>query len=479
MAVPVTNGTSITKEQEVVPVTNDTSSISEQKVPSWILLANSTIPSLEKTLQETTSLGVLIYGQGAALSSGAYSWLDQDVEPRKFSEWVTSIEVKGNLIRIRTGVMNNPPLYAIRNTTTRRWAIGTDAFTLNIARSQWRMPVGFVDPTIINCDDTTSFLGVSKLPAHSYIELKKNDSSWRFTIEELNDPVFAALDPQIDDFSQAGSMFVSSLQKAVSEMTEGEDSIATLLSGGIDSAAVTTLVVRAGLKVTAYSAGSPWGNEFEEAQELADFLGIPLVRIDFSAEDLLAALPDSMRALGTAERERVDIWLTISAVMRSGIIKEQHVLTGYGSDLLILGLPPDSNETEVLLQDIITEVDLARHSGELNDFIARTWGKKLSHPFWHEDVVHTALNIHPACKVHGGREKAFFRAAMEQYMPKSAAWRKKIGIHLGGGLQGGLDTLFGGLGHRVEIYNNVFRAITTCLLVDPFSGIDHLAPLPI
>lgn len=59
--------------------------------------------------------------------------------------------------------------------------------------------------------------------------------------------------------------------------------------------------------MTAYSAGSPWGNEHAEAQELADYLGIPLVRLELSAKDLLDAVPETMRALGTAERERVDI----------------------------------------------------------------------------------------------------------------------------------------------------------------------------
>lgn len=109
--------------------------------------------------------------------------------------------------------MNDPALYMIRN--TRAWAVGTDAFTLNIARSQWGVPVGLIDPTVINRDETTNFLGVSQLPAHSYFELKKDGASWRFTTEQLTDPVLAALNPQINDFSQAGSMFLSSLQKAV------------------------------------------------------------------------------------------------------------------------------------------------------------------------------------------------------------------------------------------------------------------------
>ncbi|KAA8575940.1 hypothetical protein EYC84_006105 [Monilinia fructicola] len=426
---------------------------SQKKGPSWILIANKPIPSLEKSLQKKKDSGVLIYGQGAALFSDAYSWLDDNAALRQFPEWATSIEVRGELVRLRTGVMNDPPLYVVRNPETNAWALGTDTFTLNCARSQWGLPVDFADPT------------------------SKDGDGWNFAIEQHNDPIQAGLNPQVNDFKEAGLTFVSSLQKAVSEMTEGVESVACLLSGGIDSGAVTAFAVRQGLKVTAYSAGSPWGNEHDEAAELTKYLGIPHVRVDFSAEDLYAAIPESIRGLGTAERDRVDILLTITAMMRSGIIKEQHILTGLGSDLLNLGLPPDSSETEALLRDIVDGIDIVRHTGEFTDFPACVAGKKMSHPYWHKDVVQTALNIHPTCKLHGGREKAFFRSAMEPYVPMSTAWRQKIGIHLGGGgLQGGLDDTFGGRTSKIEAYGKIFRDITARLLKDPFADIDDLAP---
>ena len=449
------------------------------KEPSWILLTNKLIPSLKKTLRDTTASGVHIYGQGAVLTSGANTWVDNDAETRQFSEWETSTQVCGDVVRVRTGAMNNPPLYAVRNTTTRAWAVGTNAFMLNVARSQWGMFVGFVDPTVINRDSTSSFQGVDQLPSHSSFELKKDDVGWKLSMQEQYDPLFAALHPKIDDFAKAGSAFVSSIQKSISDLTKGDKHIATLLSGGIDSGAVATFASKAGLKVTAYSAGSPWGDEHEEAQQLADYLGIPLIRIDLTAEDLVAAIPDTIRALGTAERERVDIQITISAVMRSGVIKEEHILTGYGNDLMVIGLPPENTADDVLIQDIITEVDLARHSGEFNDFIPRTWGKRVSHVYWHPEVVQIALDIHPACKVRDGREKAFFRAGMEPYMPKEAAWRKKVGIHLGGGMQAGLDALFGGIDGKQRVYHETFKAINERLLADPFANIDHLAPGPI
>lgn len=69
-------------------------------------------------------------------------------------------------------------------------------------------------------------------------------------------------------------------------------------------------------------------------------------------------------------QERVDITVTITATMRSGVIKEQHVLAGYGNDLLNLGLLPDSNATEALLQKVIDGVDITRGCGELTGVVA-------------------------------------------------------------------------------------------------------------
>lgn len=452
---------------------------------SWLLVTNKAIPSLAKTLHHTSASGVLVYGQGAALLSDEYKW-DATDAAEELPAWKTSIRVHKDkdLVRIRTAVMNVPPLYWVHNTTSRAWAVGTDAFTLHITRAQWGMPVGFTDPTVVNRDSTTSFHGVSQLSAHTSFVLERSSksSAWKLSTQDLDDPVFAALEPKITDYDEAGKRFVEAVQKSIADATRDTDpetGIACLLSGGIDSGAAATFAVRAGLKVTAYSAGSPWGNEHEEAQELADYLGIPLHRIELTTADYLAAVPDSMRALATAERERIDIALTITAIMRSGRVKEDHVLTGYGNDLMLIGLPPDSTSVDVLLQDIITEVDFARHSGEFTDYVARMYGKRTTHVYWHEEVVKTALDIHPSAKVHGGREKAFFRAAMEAYIPKTAAWRQKIGIHVGGGLQGGLDALFGGLGQKVAVYEDVFRAMSKRLVEDPSAPIEDLAPVPI
>jgi hypothetical protein len=442
----------------------------------WLLVTNTCIPLFTDYQYAVFPSGVYIYGKGLKLPAHQDSVPPLNWETEVLPGWATDMDVYSDAVRFKTGVMNNPPLYMALNTALRAWAVGTDIFTLNAVRNQWKMPIGTVSPTTINRDGTTSLLGISQLPAHSLFEMKRHGSRWHFNMKELYDPVFDVLQPQITDPGQAGRQFTESLRAAVAEITKDDREVATLLSGGIDSGAVTTFAVLSGKKVTAYSAGSPWGNEHEQAQELADFLGIPLIRIDLSADEILAAIPASIRALGTANRVAVDVSLVISAVMRRGIIKEQRILTGYGADPLLLGLPPDSVEVEALTREIISEVDLARHCCELTDAVARTWNKKLSHPFWHRDVIKLALDIHPHCKVRGGREKAFLRAAMEQYMPKSCVWRKKIGIHLGGGLQGGLDSHFGGVEQKSRIYAEIFEFVVDKILYDPAAKIDEVAP---
>jgi hypothetical protein len=78
--------------------------------PSWILLTSEAIPSLAKTLKQTKDSGIHLYGQGVTLASDMFSWLDDNAPSKQFSEWATSIEAKGDLVRMRTGAMNDPPL---------------------------------------------------------------------------------------------------------------------------------------------------------------------------------------------------------------------------------------------------------------------------------------------------------------------------------------------------------------------------------
>ncbi|MDB9511115.1 asparagine synthetase B family protein [Kamptonema animale CS-326] len=92
------------------------------------------------------------------------------------------------------------------------------------------------------------------------------------------------------------------LQQAIARQVADlpiDEPVGVLLSGGIDSSLVTALLVEAGLQVRAYSLdfGVEGYSELPYAQQVADFLQIPLVRVEVTGDRLLQALGATAKAL--------------------------------------------------------------------------------------------------------------------------------------------------------------------------------------
>lgn len=78
-----------------------------------------------------------------------------------------------------------------------------------------------------------------------------------------------------------------------------DEPVGVLLSGGIDSSLVTALLVKAGLKVRAYALdfGVEAYSELPYAQQVADFFGIPLIRVAATGDAILGAIGQTAKAL--------------------------------------------------------------------------------------------------------------------------------------------------------------------------------------
>jgi len=101
------------------------------------------------------------------------------------------------------------------------------------------------------------------------------------------------------------------------------------------------------------------------------------------------------------------------------------MLTGYGSDLLIMGLPLNTDWPEEIVKKVVDGIDDVRHSSEFTGSVIKSRGIRVGHSYWHPEVVHAGINIHPSCKVREGRNKWFFRSAIGPFVPFSTAWKKK------------------------------------------------------
>ncbi|WBO64094.1 asparagine synthase-related protein [Streptomyces camelliae] len=157
------------------------------------------------------------------------------------------------------------------------------------------------------------------------------------------------------------------------------------------------------------------------------------------------------------------------------------LLTGYGSDLINAGLYRPFDHRDELIDQCLTAVDRTRRSNELSNRMPLAYGTTTHHPFWARPVMRTALDTAPECKVREGREKHHLRTAMGTRLPEPIAWRKKIAVRHGGGLQQGVirrlerDT---GTADRERLYRACFaelldRAAEGALEpADPWSVLD-------
>ena len=78
-----------------------------------------------------------------------------------------------------------------------------------------------------------------------------------------------------------------------------DEPVGVFLSGGIDSSVVAALLVQAGLKVRAYALdfGVDAYSELPYAQQVADYLHIPLVRVPATAKQIVGAIASTAKAL--------------------------------------------------------------------------------------------------------------------------------------------------------------------------------------
>jgi asparagine synthetase B (glutamine-hydrolysing) len=390
------------------------------------------------------AMGAHLYG--TLPTEGAVLRVDDQLS----GDWPTST-VDLNGATITTSVMCPTAVYVWSSSADGGWLCGTDLFLVGAALRERSAcaPVGAVD--VVDPTGATPFNGVVRLPAHSIWTARGVEPAGI-------DPLRAIWQPTVHDGPTAGAQLLGALGRSVTAVVGDGGPPAVLLSSGVDSGAVLWTAHRLGLQPVAYSIGTPWGDEHDDAAELTGFLGVPHVRLDLTLDQLFTAIPAAVRQLGTAHTEKVDITLGIAAALAAGTIEQRTVLTGYGSDLLNDGLARESRPAEVVADELLTGLEDARHSSELSALAARGNGYVLRHPYWHREVVEACLRAAPGCK-YGPREKQHLRAALAEYLPASVAWRRKIGFHRGSGLDRGMSTALGGSVGKAGTYAGIFRSL--------------------
>jgi hypothetical protein len=438
--------------------------------PPRLVLSTMPVAALAGLPHRALAQRVHLYGDGIpggltlpcrwSVGDGSWTLVPAD-DPRPELSWPgTRLEINAGEAVVTAGGMSEFPLYRVRGPGSGGHLVSSSIFLAAAAAAEWHGTCPPGDAAVISHDAATPFPAVRRFLPGTVTTIGLRADGGVAATREDPDPLLQAGTPTVTDPAAAARMLLDALTAALEEATAPGPPTAVLLSGGIDSGTVTTLAHRLGRDLHAFTAGSPWGSESAEAAELAGFLGIPHTSVDLSAGELIRAVPQAISILGTAAPEKVDIALTVVALLRTGLVGPGQVLTGYGSDLINLGLPgPPGQDRTALLAGLIDGIDETRYSGEFSPLLGLTFGKVLVHPFWHPRVLSAAFAADPLCKIAGGREKGHLRAAMAGLVPSAVAWREKKAMHHGSGLQGGLDRLFGGPDRKAAAYLACFGEI--------------------
>ncbi len=116
-----------------------------------------------------------------------------------------------------------------------------------------------------------------------------------------------------------------------------DEPVGVFLSGGLDSSVVAALLVQAGVKVRAYTldfgtAGIP---EYPYAEQVAEFLHIPLVKVKATPEQIKKALIPTVQALDLPFGDGVTVPLYLLSQAASQ--ETQVIFNGEGGDQLFAG----------------------------------------------------------------------------------------------------------------------------------------------
>ncbi len=443
-----------------------------------LVISNRVLPILDETLPRI-NLGPLFVYHRDLLHDIPTAGFELDIRHFRLREianavWPaadrdldapTVLTVREDSVSVSTGALNQEGVYFAASRHREHFVYFTDLFLAPAVLSGLDLPLVVRAHHPYDDGATTAVTHVQRLTHGIDQRIFRSDGGWSRETRLRPDPLARYRHPTRTDVTKVGVEQITAVEAEVGRLTNenGWAGYATLLSGGIDSGLVTMCAAACGVPVRAYGIGTPWGDEFDNAAELADFAGVEFDRYRLDEDQIVAAIPETVRWLGVTEPEVVEVGIMATAAHRYGVIEPRRVLlTGFGSDMINAGLVGPSESAPERVERGLRIVHGTRFTNELSNHMPLAYGRQVHHPFWTHDVMDIALDTSPECKVAMGREKYHLRSALESRVPHTIAWRQKVAGHHGGGMQEGVARrLMKDTGHRDRrrVYANCLTEI--------------------
>ncbi len=227
------------------------------------------------------------------------------------------------------------------------------------------------------------------------------------------------------------------LEKSVTKRLMSDRKIGCLLSGGLDSSLVTSILCKklGPENVRTYSVGMKNSVDLKYAKIVADHLGTKHTEIIFTEEEGLNIIPEVIEKLETYDITtiRASVGMYIAGKYISKNTDDKVIFSGEGSDELLCGYlyfhhtptPNDAYKESHRLYNNLYKYDVLRADRTISSN-----GLELRVPFLDREFIDLCLSISGEHKIPQNKiEKYFLRKAFENnYLPTEVLWRRKEGM---------------------------------------------------
>ena len=223
-------------------------------------------------------------------------------------------------------------------------------------------------------------------------------------------------------------------EKAVEKRLMSERKVACLLSGGLDSTLVTSIVCRkiGAENLNTYSIGLKGSVDLEYAQKAADYFGTNHTNIELSEEEFLGAIDKTIKQIESWDTTSVRA--SVGNYLVSLYIKEHSddcvIFCGDVSDEMFasyrgfMSAPDD----EALIKSNVEMLKNIRYYDVLrSDKSISGAGLEARVPFGDLNFLNFVMSLPAKYKKfnHEHMEKYYLRKAFDGYLPNELLWRRK------------------------------------------------------
>ena len=224
------------------------------------------------------------------------------------------------------------------------------------------------------------------------------------------------------------------LTEAVNKRLLSDRPIGCLLSGGLDSSIITSILKKNNKNLKTFSIGLEGSPDILSSQIVADYLETDHTNIIVTIEDMLEAIDKTIYQIEsydiTTIRASVPMYLLSKYISENTDIKV--IFSGEGSDeasgsyLYFHNCPgPDEFQNECIR--LLKEVHM--FDALRGDKTTSGNGLEIRVPFFDKEFLSYYMSIDPKQKmVKDGMEKYLLRKSFENDLPEQIVWRRKDGF---------------------------------------------------